>query len=183
MRANFVIAIVAFATMIACSSDNIPTGPQKSEQEITVENLISKCQDFDAESFIQGLPGVWQIDSEIYYCDNWQKITSINMFMGSGFAYNQSYSFSSDGKGFFYIPENIFYAVEEMLNHFVWSYDAEKKELIINYENSESVYVNKVTGFNGEYLVIDGISSIYTPSKDKWEHFNCRQIYKRESEK
>ena len=178
MKTKLFITIIAFATIVACNKDNQPTRPQKSEQEIAVENLISKCQDFDTESIIQGLPGAWLIDSEIYYCDDWQKITTTNMFMGSGFAYNQSYYFSSDGKGFFYIPEDLFLGVEEILNHFDWSYDAEKKELIINYENSESVYVAKVTGFNGEYLVIDGISSVYTPSKGEWEDFNCRHIYK-----
>ena len=71
MKTKVLITLVAMVLAVACDKD----GPQKSEHEQAVENIVAQCQNFDHTTFAQELPGVWRLDTDVSYDDNWEKIT------------------------------------------------------------------------------------------------------------
>ena len=176
MKTKFFIAIITFATLVACSSDDSQTGPQKSEQEIAVENLISKCQDFDAESIIQGLPGEWVIELAFYYDEDWQKIIKCIYDGKYGLFCSRIFNLDGTAECFLAWSTDIKNGASAHCN---WSYDAENKE-IITVDVEGNPYHMKVLGFNGEHLVLDCI--IKEVSHTKEEIFNCRQIFRRKTD-
>ena len=72
MKTKILLILMAFATIVAC--DNNDGKPQRSEYDIAIDNLMAQCKNFDAEMLIQGLPGVWEINSLVTYNADWSTI-------------------------------------------------------------------------------------------------------------
>jgi hypothetical protein len=163
MRCFLLLSAVLFA-LAACTTpggngggnngDNPGNDSPKSKYDIVIDNLMSECKDFDAQTLVQGLPGEWREDSILSYDDEWTTITSPWCVMGdmncAGLSLGD-YTFTADGKGSCRIT--LEFPPEDIVSSFEWQYDAESSTLILNYEN-HSVQ-RKVSGFNGEYLVLD----------------------------
>ena len=173
MKTKVLIALIAMVVAVACESPN--DGQQKSKHEQAVENIVAQCQNFDHTTFAQELPGVWRLDTDVSYDDNWEKITDWCLVVGE---YNNecngwrgtTYTFTADGKGsrapWYYFPDE-----DETPLVFDWHYDVESNQLVFSGDwNSRMT----VSGFNGEYLVFD----YYDTSNER----NVRNIYKRQAE-
>ena len=170
MKTKVLIALVAMALAVACDK----YGLQKSEHERAIENVVAQCQNFDCATFAQELPGVWKLDTDVNYDENWEKITDWCLVLGE---YNNecngwrgtTFEFTADGKGsralWHYFPDE-----DETPQVFDWHYDAENNKLVF----SGGWKPKTVSGFNGEYLVFD----YYDTTNKK----NVREIYKRQAE-
>ena len=171
MKTKVLIALVAMVVAVAC--DKLNGGLQKSEHERAVENLVSQCQNFDRTTFAQELPGVWKLDTDVRYDENWSKITDWCLVLGE---YNNecngwrggTFKFTADGKGS-RVPWYYYPGEDETSWVFDWHYDVESNQLVFSGDvNSRKT----VSGFNGEYLVFD----YYDTTNKK----NVREIYKRQ---
>ena len=78
MKTKVLIALVAMVLAVACDKD----GLQKSEHERAIENVVAQCQNFDCTTFAQELPGVWKLDTDVNYDENWEKITDWCLVLG-----------------------------------------------------------------------------------------------------
>lgn len=169
MRTKMLIALVAMVLAVACDKD----GLQKSEHERAIENIVAQCQNFDHTTFAQELPGVWKLDTDVSYDENWEKITDWCLVLGE---YNHNtngwrsttFEFTADGKGS-YAPDFYWPFEDETPQVFDWHYDAENNELVFGGGWNMKM---EVSGFNDEYLVFD----YYDTTNKK----NVREIYKRQ---
>ena len=196
-KSCFVLLFVAMFALVACNTPNT-TGnngvnkngkdqsenePQKSEQEVIIDNLITQCQDFDAETLIQSLPGLWKTDTFVYYDEEWQTITNWCMVMGE---YNHDmagwsstkYEFNSDGTGLYHYT-TCDPTIDCTPLTFAWRYDAESKKLVLSGEYSVEF---DVKGYNGEYIILDHIREVYDAHADYRIYYYTREIYKRKTE-
>ncbi len=168
MKTKIVIALIAMLSIVACDDNN---HLRNSLYDITIDNLMVKCRNFETESLLQGLPGEWDLDSYVVYDDTWQTITSPLFVMGDMICEGLSvttYIFNVDGTASYsYISS--YPPFEQIVQEFTWSYDADNNELIMSGEDYNAQYT--VSGFNGEYLVLDYYDSI--------NKHNARKIYKR----
>ena len=170
MRISVLIALAAMVVAVACDKPDVP---QKSEHERAVESIVAQCQNFDRATFAQELPGVWKIDTDVNYDENWSKITDWYLVLGE---YNNdvagwrstTFEFTADGKGS-YAPDFYWPFEEETPNVFDWHYDAESNKLVFSGGWNMKM---EVSGFNDEYLVFD----YYDTTNKK----NVREIYKRQ---
>ena len=171
MKTKVLIALIAMVMAVACDKPN--EAKQKSKHEQAVENIVAQCQNFDCTTFAQELPGVWRLDTDVSYDENWKKITDWCLVLGE---YNNecigwrgtTYIFTADGKGSM-APWHNFPNEDDTSWVFDWHYDAEHNQLVFSGDwNSRMT----VSGFNGEYLVFD----YYDTVNEK----NVRKIYKRQ---
>lgn len=173
MKTKVLIALIAMVMTVAC--DKPTEVKQKSKHEQAVENIVAQCQNFDHTAFAQELPGVWRLDTDVCYDENWEKITDWCLVVGQ---YNNdcigwrgtTYTFTADGKGsmapWLYFPNE-----DDTPLIFDWSYDIDNNKLVFS---GDLTTQKRVSGFNGEYLVFD----YYDAVNEK----NVRKIYKRQAE-
>ena len=169
MKNRILLVLFSFAIIVACnnpgnqSQDNL-----RNEYEIAIDGLIAQCENFTADCLIQGLPGKWELDSFLVYDKVWDRILEPYLVMGkwcygAGGSEESVYTFSADGKGVHYVKS---IGDEEPKTYvFVWEYDTERLELVLN------GIAYKVSGFNDKYIVLDNIN----PSSEK----NIRQILRK----
>lgn len=188
--------MLLFATLLLVSCNNTSDNginnneggqsenePQKSEHELAIDNLITQCQDFDAETLIQGLPELWKTDTFVYYDEEWQTITNWCMVMGE---YNHDmagwspteYEFNADGTGLYHFT-TCDPTIDCTPRAFTWRYDAESKKLVLSGEYSVEF---DVKGYNGEYIILDHIREMYDAHADYHIYYYTREIYKRKVE-
>jgi hypothetical protein len=162
-KSYLMLLLVAMFALVAC--DNNDNKPQRSEYDIAIDNLMAQCKDFDAEILTQGLVGEWKEDSFLSYDDEWKTITSAWYIMGDMNCVGLSpsdYSFTADGKGAARCtPMNP--PFEEVVRYFDWQYDADSGKLILSYEGYS--VQRTVSGFNGEYIVLDYYDSVNEDNK------------------
>lgn len=188
-----------FLTMIVCvalSCDNKPieeiTPPQEGNEEVVpapisegekyLNDVMAQCENWDAETLIQGLVGVWEVDSIYQYDEEWNKIVDIPIYDGdcqylrTGY---ETFTFTADGKG-----NNCMIKVgpyDPEVYHFSWNYDAENRTLTLDGEYNSQW---KVVGFNNEYFIIDFVTVLYHWYEDpvRYEYIYFRYICKRKVE-
>ena len=173
MKVRILIALIVIMGFVACNNNTNNDVPPR-EEVVYVDNLIEQGKDFDTETLIQGLPGVWKTDTVLRYDDNWQDLLKVDRYKGNGGIWEQ-YSFMADGTGQYFAPGDW----EAMRLEMDWQYDAENKNLIL-FLHYEDEYVGKVIldmqwkilAFSDEYLVFDDGSFVSRPQ-------NMRCVYKR----
>ena len=169
------LLLVAMFSLVAC--DNNPNNkggndvPPPSEEVVFINNLLEQSKDFDAETLVHALPGVWKIDSEYMYDECWQNIKDIVWFDGEYFwdgGYDSKvYTFTADGKGECYL-KGCCQEITELTYKFDWSYDADSGNLIM--DGNGYCPHPKVSGINAEYIVLDRVSNT---------NQYIREVYKR----
>ncbi len=182
----FTLLLVSALVFFACQSGDQKNTIPESEESKIINSLMAECKDFDTNTFAQALIGEWDLDSQLYYDDAWLEIEECHKLVGMwqpgyniGVPEIQRYTFTSDGKGVYYIysPE-LGSKLTEISIHFDWQYNVENCELALDgeyYSQYISPYpINytaqfKVSGFNSEYLVLDWVTA----------EGNLRKIYKR----
>lgn len=166
MRKNLLLLLfAAMFTMVSCNNnEEKPLSPE----EKFVQELMKQSKNFDAETLVQGLPGVWTLDAKYRYDAKYKSVTDVIVFEGvpyweGGASY--TYTFNTNGKG-----ECVMHTGENDSTYsFDWSYDAESSKLILSGDyNMQRV----VSGFNGEYLLLDNSTT----------SSNLREVYKRKVE-
>lgn len=182
---TFILSLVSALVFFSCQNGNPQNTTSESEESKIINSLMTKCKDFDTNTFVQGLIGEWDLDSQLYYDDAWQEIVECHKFVGIwqpgyniGAPEIKRYTFTSDGKGLYYTysPETT-----EISIPFDWQYNVESCELSLVGEYY-SEYISPdlidytaqftVSGFNSEYLVLDWVTA----------KGNLREIYKRRVE-
>ena len=166
------LLLVAMFSLVACNNNTNNDVPPR-EEVVYVNNLIEQGEDFDAETLIQGLPGVWKTDTVLRYDDDWQDLLKVDRYKGNGGIWEQ-YTFMADGTGQFFAPGDW----EAMRLEMDWQYDAENKNLIIALHYTDG-YIEevldmqwKIIAFSDEYLVFDDGSFVIQPQ-------NMRCVHKR----
>ena len=169
-KSYLMLLLVAMFTLVACDK-SVPL----SEEELYINNLIAQCQNFDAETLIQGIPGEWERDSYIMYSDEWEKdfeIIELNGDSGVSAGLGSEFlTFTAEGTGQL---RTINYSLGTdcvKIFNFEWIYDADYKKLVLSGEYNTEF---DVKGYNGEYIILD----YYDKANKKY----AREIYKRVTE-
>ena len=63
---------------------------------------------------------------------------------------------------------------------FEWNYESESKKLVLSKESYSAQYT--VSGFSGEYIILDHIREVYDAHADYRIYYYTREIYKRKAE-
>lgn len=142
--------------------------PQWYQETTSIAEFVDGCKDFDAETFVQGIVGEWEPDSMLEYDAEWSMIEEPHRVMGDDYVEDlgyHSFTFAADGTGYKY---NVFTEpdIEPETRDFEWSYNADSRMLTLNGEYNAEY---KVTGFDGEYIVLDYV----------YHDDNTRKILKR----
>lgn len=167
MKTKLFYLLIAIIVASSCTNDD---ANRPSAEELYINNLMAQCQNFDSQTFVQKLPGVWVTDSVYGYDENWQNVKYVIVYKGnhrwegSG---NFTYTYATDGTGNCHIQtvgpaDNTSYA-------FNWQYNPDCQELVLDGERRTKW---RVSGFNNEYLIVDYPSNNY----------NMREVYKRKAE-
>ena len=173
MKVRILIALIVIMGFVACNNNTNNDVPPR-EEVVYVDNLIEQGKDFDTETLIQGLPGVWKTDTVLRYDDNWQDLLKVDRYKGNGGIWEQ-YTFMADGTGQYCSPG----ALDDLVIFDIdWQYDVENKNLIIALHYTDG-YIEevldmqwKIIAFSDEYLVFDDGSFVTQPQ-------NMRCVYKR----
>ena len=174
-KSYLMLLLVAMFALVAC--DNNDGKPQRSEYDIAIDNLMAQCKNFDAEMLIQGLPGVWEINSLVTYNADWSTIDQPHLVMGKtnavGIPAEIKYTFTEDGKGLYCVVPVPFPDANPSTTPFNWRYNADNHKLIMTWETGIEIQ-RTVSGFNSEYIVLD-----YVDDSTKQ---NIREILKKKVE-
>ena len=176
MKIKTFILLLVIIVLVACDNNSTNKGgndapPPPSEEVVFINNLLEQSKDFDAETLVHALPGVWKIDSEYMYDEGWQNIKDIVWFDGEYFwdgGYDSKvYTFTADGKGECCLKGGC-QEITELTYKFDWSYDADSGNLIM--DGNGYCPHPKVSGINAEYIVLDLVSNT---------NQHIREVYKR----
>ncbi len=170
---HLILVLAAMFAIVSCNNDD--NGPQKSKYATAIDNLITESKNLDAATFAQDLPGMWEIDTEVIYDDNWYDVVNWHMFFGE---YNNDYigwsstkyEFLADGTGLFHYT-TCDPTEDNTPRSFNWEYDADNH--VLTFVGNYNARYN-VVGFNSEYIVLEFYDSI--------NDLNMRKIYKRIAE-
>ena len=183
------LLFVAMFSLVAC--DNVvvddgnknedieeqPSEERPEREEIAfINNLIAQYGDFDADTFVQNLPGVWEVYAVYRYHISWTNVMSVLRYQGdeymSGGLVCEQYTFNADGTGKRYI-EVVDPTIGSETTEYVWRYDTENRELILTVSD-DWIIKRTISAFSDEYFAWD-----YKNSID--QHF--REVYKRVTDK
>ena len=170
-KSYLMLLLVAMFALVAC--DNNEVKPQRSENDIIVDNIIAQCKGFETKDIAQCIVGEWKDDAKLIYNDDWSAIKTVYSISGVSYSEggaSENYTFSADGKGSLSsIDETL--GPNATLNTYMfdWQYDATNRMLVLNGELNRQF---KVSGFNNEYIVLDFVIN------DQ----NTRQILKKKVE-
>ena len=179
MKAKVIFLLVIVAIIISCNRTT-----SLNKDELYINNVMAQCQNFDEKTFIQCLPGEWKRDSYIVYSDEWDKDFEALLLNGdssdsAGLA-AMSFTFTVEGTGQICTINYSLGTDNTSIRNFDWRYDAESNNLIVSGESVNTQYY--VSGFNGEYLVLDYTEHLYDKHTDKHIYSNIREIFKRKTE-
>ena len=158
MMIRTLIALIASIVLVACNNNE--GLPQRSENDMIVDNIIAQCEGFETKDIAQCIVGEWKDDAELIYNDDWSAIERV--YSISGVSYSEGgaselYTFSADGRGSLVAtnsslgPEIVTFTYQ-----FDWQYDATNRMLVLSGELNRQF---KVSGFNSEYIVLDYVNS------------------------
>lgn len=154
-KSYLMLLLVAMFALVAC--DNNDNKPQRSENDIIVDNIIAQCEGFETKDIAQCIAGEWEDDAKLIYNDDWSAIERV--YSISGVSYSEGgaselYTFSADGKGSLVATNSSLGPGSDVFTYqFDWQYDAENKLFIMIGEDFDYKYT--VSGFNNEYIVLD----------------------------
>ena len=169
MKIRILIVLIASIGLVACNNNE--GKPQRSENDIIVDNIIAQCDGFETKDIAQCIAGEWKDDAKLIYNDDWSAIEWV--YSISGVSYSEGgaselYTFSADGKGSLVATNPSLGPGSDVFTYqFDWQYDAENKLFIMTGEDFDYKY--KVSGFNNEYIVLD----------NSFPEKNIRKILKR----
>ena len=189
-KSCFVLLFVAMFALVACNTPNTTgnngddNNPPTSEEVTFVNNLMAQYGEFDAETLIQGLPGVWVLDAEYMYEEGWQNIKSVNRYKGDSYLegdyISKIFTFTADGNCEYSVSYDENGAIIDNKSVFEWNYESESKKLVLSKESYSAQYT--VSGFSGEYIILDHIREVYDAHADYRIYYYTREIYKRQAE-
>lgn len=154
MMIRTLIALIASIVLVACNNNE--GLPQRSENDIIVDNIISQCKGYETKDIAQYISGKWEVDASLIYNEDWSTIKSAHKISGEWYAEGggyEKYTFAIDGTGSFYFRcIGAYGATEEGVLSFEWQYDTTDKKLVLSGEFNGRY---NVSGFNEEYIVLD----------------------------
>ena len=168
-KSYLMLLLVAMFALVAC--DNNERTPQRSENDIIVDNIIAQCKGFETEDITQYISGEWKQDASLIYNEDWSAIKAAYQISGNWYAdggADITYIFSANGKGSL-ISNNESLGPDSYIEtyQFDWQYDAENRQFTMIGNNFNAKYT--VSGFNDEYIIFDDSS----PTR------NYRKIFKK----
>lgn len=169
-----ILSLMVILVSLSCQNNNQPTTQPESEEVKIVNNLMAQCREFDSEALSSNIVGEWDTDSMLFYNNEWSDITKYDQLMGVyhnafGAPEIRRYTFAADGTGTYYVYSE-WGNPETFTAPFSWTYNTENKILTLDGRYNHGQYT--VSGFNGEYLVLDSVNA---------RGENMREIFKRKS--
>ena len=165
------LLLVAMFALVAC--DNNDRTPQRSENDIIVDNIIAQCKGFETEDITQYISGEWKQDALLIYNEDWSAIKAAHQISGNWYAdggADITYTFSANGKGSL-TSNNESLGPDSYIEtyQFDWQYDAENRQFTMIGYDFNAKYT--VSGFNGKYIILDFYDTV--------NKHNERQILKK----
>ena len=169
---KYILLLTFTSAIFSCQNNNQPTTQPESEEVKIVNNLMAQCREFDSEALSSNIVGEWDTDSILFYNNEWSNITEYYQLMGVfhnvfGGAEIRRFTFAADGTGTCYVY-NEWVNPDTFTASFSWTYNTENKILTLDGRYNHGQYT--VSGFNGEYLVLDSVNA---------QGENMREIFKR----
>lgn len=138
---------------------------------IVAEKILVQCGEFNDEVFVDGLIGMWKVDSQLCYDSSWQYVEQAHLLLGFWYAVGgaaPSFEFAADGTGAMHSISTAEPPFEEYVLPFNWVYNSDTDMLAISGESVNLTY--HISGYSGLYIVADSESEV---------NGNLRQILKR----
>ena len=80
-KSYLMLLLVAMFALVAC--DNNERTPQRSENDIIVDNIIAQCKGFETEDITQYISGEWKQDASLIYNEDWSAIKAAHQISGN----------------------------------------------------------------------------------------------------
>ena len=154
-KSYLMLLLVAMVALVACNNND--EKPQRSENDIIVDNIISQCKGYETKDIAKCIAGEWKDDAELIYNDDWSAIKMVYSISGVSYSEggaSENYTFSADGKGSLIATNPSLGPGNDVFTYqFDWQYDAENRLFTMIGEDFNYKYT--VSGFNNEYIVFD----------------------------
>ena len=181
MKTIIICLLAALFGFSSCEKEKTQPLNQKENLLSNENNAIDNSENREVDPFIQSLQGTWSIYTMIYYDKEWKEVESVAIEKGDskmeGLGH-RLYTFNTDGT-FTYYLDPCYPGKEPEVVTYSCFYDSESKIITMKNDKGVTRYEYLVSGYDGEYLVLDYSEHLYDSYIDKHYYRYIRETLKK----